>query len=169
MANSLDKFSLRDLILNEIGGLIFQEAADSDGDGDVDLDDVATDLSSAAASLRAVGEEPDEDGIDYDKALKLLSDAVKRGMMELKSGVLGLPDRGAEWQMLKGKNFQKMLDIASKSKFDLDKKGAVQRTLESFRLDPTLGITDELRPIHREIADVSVEVATLIGTPVLSS
>ena len=83
--------------------------------------------------------------------------------------VPGLPGRGAKWQMLKGENFLDMLDIASKSKFDLDKKGGILEILDSFRLDPTIGITDERRPIHREIDNVSVEVATLIGTPVLSS
>ena len=168
MANTLDKFSLRDLILNEIGALMFQEVADSDGDGDVDLDDVASDLSSAADSLRAIDDEPNEDG-GYDKAIKLLVDAMNRGIEELKSGVPGLPDRGVKWQMLKGKNLLKMLTNASKSEFDLDKKGGILRILDSFRLDPTIGITDERRPIHREIANVSVEVATLIGTPVLSS
>ena len=116
-----------------------------------------------------MGEEPGDDGIDYDKALNLLVDAMNRGMMELKQGVPDLPDRGARWQLLKGKNFLKLIAIANKSKFDLDKKGAILRTLDSFRLDPTLGITEDLRPVHREIAKVSVEVATLIGTPVLSS
>ena len=171
-AIKLDKNEIRRIIIDEISGLFLKKEEDSDGDGDEDLGDVKHSLRAAMSTVDALQEPSDEEGLastrdeNIDKAIIMLAKAIHTGIEKLEQGVEGLPDRGAQWQLHKGRNFLKMLQSKKDSPFALDKKGAVSRILDAFRFTEIEEIDPDrmhLHPIEGEIRNVSPQAAALAG------
>jgi len=166
-AIKLDKNEIRRMIIDEISGLFLKKEEDSDGDGDEDLGDVKHSLRAAMSTVDALqepsGEKEEQPSEPIDKAIIALERAMQDGIKKLEQGVEGLPDRGAQWQLHKGRNFLKMLQSKKDSPFALDKKGAVSRILDAFRFREIDPDRMHLHPIEGEIRNVSPQAAALAG------
>jgi len=166
-AVKLDKSDIRRMIIDEISELFLKKEEDADDDGDVDLGDVEHSLRAAMSTVDALqepsGEKEEQPSEPIDKAIIALERAMQDGIKKLEQGVEGLPDRGAQWQLHKGRNFLKMLQSKKDSPFALDKKGAVSRILDAFRFTEIDPDRMHLHPIHDEIGNVSPQAAALAG------